>query len=580
MKRIFILLSLSFLSAGRPTPPYPDLNNYAVENMGSVYFGYSCSSWETLFQGCGIDERKVRTEVPPWIIAGGWRSYFMTDGLSSAVCSSPADLISNNGVNIRNNGVGPYNVTVNYLDQVGNCAAPSSHTWNRSYDGVYSAQAFNHPTAGMVSLGFEHTENKDRCNGSSNCYSTMISVADINECPYNGDYWPHYSAFICASWIPNTQATNWGQQFFSNEMGPIAWPSTGYLQANGVTATTGLGTPSSIQYNGYVYVFYSDHGPYGGLNPSDVEGRHEGIKVIRAPLSNALNPYAFQAYYRDPSGNEFWNPSLPAGFTKENMRDFRTVQGPMTTDLMGDEGANQFQVLRFSVAQVRNRDYFIGVESYIDINDGGKYKVALRFSQDLLHWTDRMRIIDVAADFNASTMNYPIFLSADGWSNTSIDEDNFYVLGTSPGNAVNNVVYRKHIYIPQPPVVNPPPPPPPPCDPTVGPPYEQCPTLVESASAMAAGTAKLLDEGMGKAPSVYPNPGHGIYQLRYTLKDHAVTQLSVLDLTGRRLQAGPSVLRAPGRVTETVNISAQAKGVYLLELLVNGGKKTFKVVYE
>jgi len=47
-----------------------------------------------------------------------------------------------------------------------------------------------------------------------------------------------------------------------------------------------------------------------------------------------------------------------------------------------------------------------------------------------------------------------------------------------------------------------------------------------------------------------------------------------------RLQAGPAVLRDPGRVTETVNISAQAKGIYLLELLVNGGKKTFKVIYE
>ena len=58
------------------------------------------------------------------------------------------------------------------------------------------------------------------------------------------------------------------------------------------------------------------------------------------------------------------------------------------------------------------------------------------------------------------------------------------------------------------------------------------------------------------------------------------TQLNVLDLTGRRLQAGPAVLRVPGGVTETVNISAQAKGVYLLELLVNGGKKTFKVIYE
>ena len=54
----------------------------------------------------------------------------------------------------------------------------------------------------------------------------------------------------------------------------------------------------------------------------------------------------------------------------------------------------------------------------------------------------------------------------------------------------------------------------------------------------------------------------------------------MLDVTDRRLQAGPATLRAPGRVTETVNIAGQARGVYFLELMVNGGKKTFKVIYE
>jgi hypothetical protein len=93
-------------------------------------------------------------------------------------------------------------------------------------------------------------------------------------------------------------------------------------------------------------------------------------------------------------------------------------------------------------------------------------------------------------------------------------------------------------------------------------------------------TAMLLDESEGAAPGVYPNPGRGVYRLSYTLKDHIVTQLNVLDVTGRRLQAGPATLRAPGRVTETVNIAGQARGVYFLELMVNGGKKTFKVIYE
>ena len=94
------------------------------------------------------------------------------------------------------------------------------------------------------------------------------------------------------------------------------------------------------------------------------------------------------------------------------------------------------------------------------------------------------------------------------------------------------------------------------------------------------GLAGTLDLSSAKAPAVYPNPGPGVYQLTYTLKDHAITQLCVLDMTGRRLQAGPTTMRGAGAVTESVDITGRAKGVYMLELTVNGGKKTFKVVYQ
>jgi len=96
----------------------------------------------------------------------------------------------------------------------------------------------------------------------------------------------------------------------------------------------------------------------------------------------------------------------------------------------------------------------------------------------------------------------------------------------------------------------------------------------------AGGVASSLDEGSGKAAYVSPNPGHGLFQLTYTLKDYAITQLNVLDVTGRTLQVGVTAMRGPGRYTETVNITGRAKGMYLLELLVNGGKKMFKVIYQ
>jgi hypothetical protein len=448
--------------------------------------------------------------------------------------------------------VGPFDVSTHSLDRNGKGCSGRGQDWSRVYYAVYSAEYFRHPAAGTVSLAFLHGENKDVCDGGNDCHNT-INTDPSNVCPFKGDYWPRYNSFICASWISNTQATNWGQQYFSNELGPIVWPCTGYLQSNRVKATTGVNHPSSIQYNGYVYVFYHDAGPYGGLNPHDEEGRQEGIKVVRAPLGDALDPHAYQAYYRDPSGNEYWNPSLPAGFTKETMLDYLRVPGPMTTDLMGDEGHNLYGNLRFSVARVRDKDYFIGVESYIDYADGSKYKTALRFSTDLLHWTDRRMIIDVATDFTTSKMNYPIFLSADGWSNSVVDENGFYVLGTA--GTIANVVYKKSISLPGQ--------------------ASGMQALDMRGGAVAAGGNSSL-----QVLRVSPNPGPGLFQLGYTLGDHAIVRVNVLDMTGRRLQRGTPVQRAPGSYTEAVDIGGFAGGVYLLELMTGKERRIVKVVRE
>jgi len=92
--------------------------------------------------------------------------------------------------------------------------------------------------------------------------------------------------------------------------------------------------------------------------------------------------------------------------------------------------------------------------------------------------------------------------------------------------------------------------------------------------------AKELDNSKGRAPFVYPNPGPGVFRLSYTLKGQAKTQVNVLDLMGRQVQTGSAMNRMAGTYTETVNISGHAKGVYMLELLVNGVKKTFKVIYQ
>jgi len=552
MKKRVIVSVLAICAFVRVCAQFPDLSGHTILSEGTVRFNYQCDGLEGITNGCNYEAQKMKMEVPPWMIPGGWHLYVMFDGQNSYVVSSPADLVHNSVIDIRHDGTGPRDVSTHALARYGNgCQGPQVDNWSRVYYGIYSAEYFVHPQAGPVSLGFLHGENKDVCHGGDDCHNT-INRDPVNVCPFGGDYWPRYNSFVCAAWQANNKATNWGQEYFSNDMGPVTWPSTGYLQQDGVKATTGVNHPTSIQYNGYVYVFYHDSGPYGKFNSHDEEGRHEGIKVVRAPLDSALNPYAYKAYYRDRDGNEQWSPSLPAGFTKERLLDFLSVKGAMSTDLMGDEGTNAYGNLRFAVARVRNTDYFIGVESYIDYKDGYKYKTALRLSGDLLHWSDRVRIIDEAKDFKTSQMNYPILLSSDGWSNSVVDEDDFYVLGTPA--AFSNVVYKKHILLRAPAAL--------------------IQTLSFRGTSSAGPGAPLSVE------SVAPNPGHGLFRLSYTLADYSLVRVNVLDITGRRLQNGSPVQRGAGVNMETVDLSGRAPGVYIMEVMAGTSRQVVKVLLE
>lgn len=552
---VTLLLCRDFLAA-------QDLNAYTTSLSGSVSFPFR------------------KTEVPPWIIPGGWRTYFFVDGSNSVVGSSPNDMINNNSI-ITTAG----NVTASAKD---GCTAENMFPWRRNYYAIYAAHYFNHPSAGTVNLGILHGEN--------------LSVVGSDQPPVScgGIGWDSYAGFVCGSWVPNNQSTNWGQQYFSNDMGPIIWPSTGYFLPNGQKSSLGVRHPSSIiADDGYLYVFYKDQSHYVVPGRPDFpyeEGRLPGLKVARAPIHDALNPLAYKSFYEDANGIQ-WNSSLPSGFTKHLVTNFLYVQGPKASDIMG--GIGNFDYHRFSVAKVTGTNYYMGLACYQDHDDKwqngqgqwmAKMKVSLRYSYDLVHWFGN-RVIDVTNDWTTTSFNYPVFLSADGWSNTRIDENNFYVLGTAPRpSGIYNTVYRMRVHIPAPPPP-PPPPPPPICYDQWGNqilcPSDQCfdehgqPTWCELPMRKAApGIAKELDNGKGRSPFVFPNPGPGVFQLRYTLRDPARTQLNVLDLTGRQVQTGAGVNRMPGTYTEMVNIGGYARGVYMLELLVNGRKQTFKVIYQ
>lgn len=588
MKRILFAFGMAAVSPILVNAQYPDLSQFTIAPAATTTFPDNC-------------------EVPPWIIPGGGtsRSYFLVNGIGSKVFSADGSPITASAltpttyptqatspvgescpwthfstleVKTPSSGVrdasdritlsdgfsADANTTGEFVAEIA-AGYPSGQDWRRTYYGIYSAQSINHPTQGTISLGFIHSENRTACYNNHICDNTINTLQLATFCPSSSENdWERYNGFVCASWVPNVQSTNWGQQYFDNDIGPIVWPATGYLQPNNVKWTCGARHPSSIIYNGYIYVFFLDCGSYGGQNqppfypPYEGEGRQGGIKVARVPISDALNPGAYTVFYRDPNGVETWNPSLPAGFTKETMASFLNVPGPKSTDIM-DMPPNLSGPQRFCVAAVRNTGYFIGVETYQDetdinpVTNFARWKVALRYSSDLVHWTTRQRIVTTADDWSIFNLSYAALLGSDGWSNNVVDANDFYVVG-SPTN-MSSWFSKVHIYLPQ-------------------------SSLQFRLSKSQPASAFVIDSIPNSGTSLYPNPTSGVFHLSYSLNSSAAVQINVLDVTGKSYRTGSTVSRSPGSYSEDIDISGYAKGVYLVELRINDTRQTFKLIYQ
>lgn len=79
--------------------------------------------------------------------------------------------------------------------------------------------------------------------------------------------------------------------------------------------------------------------------------------------------------------------------------------------------------------------------------------------------------------------------------------------------------------------------------------------------------ATNIDE-FGLSLDVYPNPSSGIYTISYSLDHQAELQLSVIDLVGRQVTSEVQLNALTG--TRTIDLSAEADGVYLLRIVKDG----------
>ncbi len=308
--------------------------------------------------------------------------------------------------------------------------AISGKDWARNYDGIFSVLQGN----GRL-IAINHGENKNECvwhdadgvnyptSGFYPYQNTLTNAVRITSCSqpnidapgsqncYDGgspyqSCWHGYNGFINMSWVNSSNALS---EFLSE--GPIIWPESGYVDSFGARVSVGVRSPSAIIVGGFIYVFYLDSSPSSA-----------GVKVARAPLLGHGMPGTFKVYNKFCGGTDkFCKDALPQGFDKSKIVSMRSTYGPNGT-VIAPNG-----ISRFSVAAVKGKNAFISVEEY---NDSTNWYLQLRSSGDLVHWSNPIVLLTRPGTWDAGDVHYPMFMDKSGLSNTEIEIEDFYIVGT------------------------------------------------------------------------------------------------------------------------------------------------------
>jgi len=364
-------------------------------------------------------------ECPPWLLSLGntVRFYFTTNNTFSA------DLIDGKSFLSDIDALDPATARLVTTDTLGRGTArmllpeeidPKPY-WRHIYYGLFTAHLVDMPAAGEKAvIGIIHGENKNEILNGYRYDNTVKPPQEYSLDQYCGytpeggyrDYWPAYFGFIGMAYSPLSEKA--GSNLLGHDLGPIVWPSDGYLRDDHEQASAGVRHPSSIVEGGYLYVYYLDE------SRSSEDGRQQGIKVARAKLDPMAEPGDFYTYY----AGEFGESALPENFDR-NDRSFFYEKGGRSSKVIPTNA------VRFSVAKVKGTPYYLGVEERLELGDMGIY---LRASTDLVNWSDGVLVPGTKFDeWISGLYHYPIMVNRDFTSNTEIDADGFYILGPTWG---------------------------------------------------------------------------------------------------------------------------------------------------
>ena len=79
--------------------------------------------------------------------------------------------------------------------------------------------------------------------------------------------------------------------------------------------------------------------------------------------------------------------------------------------------------------------------------------------------------------------------------------------------------------------------------------------------------------------NVYPNPTDGLFQITCSVKEKCKLQVNVKDAKGQKVLS-EIILQFIGDYEKNIDLSKQAKGIYFIEIIIDGKRTVRKIVVD
>ena len=329
--------------------------------------------------------------------------------------------------------------------------ATGNDIWNYTYDGAFGA-ALDGNTLYVVRHN-EH-QNLQEGPGFPVYQGNVVPGRDANVSGQRAGFWGangtggfwvndwnqggSYSSFVSFGKI-TLDPTN-GDVLNYVDYGPITWPSKGFLASDPGSDPAPF-RPNTGHELPTLFLPGQEDDPSGGnwmytyfVNQSDTVGVGQGISVSRALVGDESGN-APPAWTNWNNGN--WDTaSVPADMRFDDMENHYVKtweDGEFEAEtIVYDQGTSStwFQVAKLLDDNGDFSGHFVGVEGRQ--NPLGIWQMGLRFSTNLVDWSDIQVLYDAPSWWGTGDFTYPRLLSADGTTNQSVRQDGFFIVGLNP----------------------------------------------------------------------------------------------------------------------------------------------------